>query len=164
MTNDKRNKQKTEVSGDGRRILVDADACPSLTHIIEVAKRHNAQVVLVGNETQNLQKFKDVAGILVYEVAGTMDAADFKIASVVRSGDIVITNDTGLAYLVLSKEAKALSPRGKIFNPATIEATLNLVHEAKKARRSGAKIKGPAPYSAKDRNKLVEVLQRMLSS
>lgn len=164
MTNKQENKREIRASSWGRRIVVDADACPALTQIIEVAKKYNVQVVLVGNETQNLQRFKETVGVSIHEVADTMDAADFKITSMVRGGDIVITSDTGLAYLALSKEAIVISPRGQVYNPLTIEATLDLVHEAKKARRSGAKIKGPAPYSEKDRSKFVSVLQEIFSS
>jgi len=163
MTNEHENKRERRASGGGRRIVVDADACPALTQIIDIAGKYNIQVTLVGNETQNLQRFKETAGVSVYEVADTMDAADFKIASMVRGGDVVVTSDTGLAYLALSKEAIIVSPRGRIYNPVTIEATLGLVYEAKKARRSGVKIRGPAPYSEKDRSNLVRVLQEIIS-
>jgi len=163
MTNEHEDRQEMRDFNAGRRVVVDADACPAIKQIIEVAKKYSVQVVLVANETQNLQRFNGVPGVSIYEVADSMDAADFKIASMVRGGDIVVTNDTGLAYLALSKEAVVISPRGSVYSPVTIEAMLNLVHEAKKARRSRSRVRGPAPYSEKDRSNLIRALQETLS-
>lgn len=148
---------------DIRRILVDADACPSLDVIIGIAKRHNTLVILVGNETQNLPRFQKTPGISIIEVASTRDAADYAIMSRVAAGDIVITDDIGLAVLVLSKGATALSTRGKIYNPVTIDSELFLRHEGQRVRRAGGRTKGPSAYTQEDKQHFIEVLKRLLS-
>jgi len=145
-----------------RRIIVDADACPALNDIIKVARTHDSLIVLVGNETQNLGRFQGSSGISVVEVASERDAADYAIVSLVAANDIVITGDIGLASLVLSKKAIAISARGKIYNPATIDYELFLRHEGQRIRRSGGRTKGPSAYSHEDRQRLVEVLTGLL--
>lgn len=147
-----------------RRIIVDADACPALNDIINIAGAHNTPVVLVGNETQNLKRFQGTPGISIVEVASERDAADYAIVSLVTADDIVITGDIGLASLILSKRAIAISARGKIYNPATIDSELFLRHEGQRIRRAGGRTKGPSAYSHEDRQRLIEMLAGLLKS
>ncbi|HEY3374152.1 MAG TPA: DUF188 domain-containing protein [Candidatus Aquicultor sp.] len=144
------------------RVIVDADACPSLDAIIKIARGNNALVVLVGNETQNLARFRDAPGILIREVACERDAADYAIVSLVAASDIVITGDIGLASLVLSKGAAVISARGKAYHPATIGYELLLRHEGQKIRRAGGRTKGPSPYTNEDKQRLIEALTKFL--
>ncbi|MHB8841547.1 MAG: YaiI/YqxD family protein [Candidatus Aquicultor sp.] len=145
-----------------RKVIVDADACPSLNEILRVSRAHKAPVVLVGNDTQNLQRFNQTIGVSTVVVPSERDAADYAIVALVHAGDIVITADIGLAALTLSKKADTVSPRGKVYNPATIDTELFLRHEGQKIRRAGGRTKGPAPYTGEDRERLVEVLKRLL--
>ncbi|OIO85724.1 MAG: hypothetical protein AUK32_06705 [Candidatus Aquicultor secundus] len=145
-----------------RRVIVDADACPSLGEIIKVSAAHKTPVVLVGNETQNLLRFSQTTGVSTTVVPSERDAADYAIVALVHAGDIVITADIGLAALALSKKAATISPRGKVYNPATIDTELFLRHEGQKIRRSGGRTKGPLPYTAEDKERLVAVLKRLL--
>ncbi|MBE0449105.1 MAG: DUF188 domain-containing protein [Actinobacteria bacterium] len=148
----------------GRRsIIVDADACPALNDIIKIARAHDSLVVLVGNETQNLTRFQGTSGVAVVEVASERDAADYAIVSLVTANDIVITGDIGLASLVLSKEAIAISARGKIYNQATIDSELFLRHEGQRIRRAGGRTKGPSAYTHRDKRHLIEALAGLLT-
>ncbi len=145
-----------------RKVIVDADACPSLNEILRVSRAHKAPVVLVGNDTQNLQRFDQTTGVSTVVVPSERDAADYAIVALVHAGDIVITSDIGLAALALSKKADTISPRGKVYNPATIDTELFLRHEGQKIRRAGGRTKGPAPYTGEDRERLVDMLKRLL--
>ncbi len=145
-----------------RKVIVDADACPSLSEILRTSSAHKAPVVLVGNDTQNLQRFNQTTGVATVVVPSERDAADYAIVALVHAGDIVITADIGLAALTLSKKAATISPRGKVYNPATIDTELFLRHEGQKIRRAGGRTKGPAPYTAEDRERLVTVLKQLL--
>lgn len=146
----------------GRQVIVDADACPSLGEIIRISRAHKTPVVLVGNETQNLRRFSETTGVSTVQVPSERDAADYAIVSLVNPGDIVITGDIGLAALALSKKAIAISARGKVYNPATIDTELFLRHEGQKIRRAGGRTKGPSPYTSEDKERLIEVLARLL--
>lgn len=147
----------------GRRVIVDADACPSLDAIIKVSLQHKTPVVLVGNESQNLERFNNTEGVLAIKVPSSRDAADYEIFSLATANDIVITGDIGLASLILSKGAVAISPRGKAYNPATIDGELLLRHEGQKVRRSGGRTKGPRAYTGEDRRRIITALQNLLN-
>ena len=144
------------------RVIVDADACPAISNIIKVARACGAQVLLVANETQNLRRFKDVKNVTIKEVASARDAADFAIMLSVRADEVVITNDIGLAAMVLAKGAHAISPRGSFYNNATIEQELFIRHVKQKVRRAGGRTKGPSRYIEDDRERLVEGLKKIL--
>ncbi len=145
-------------------LYVDADACPVLREAVRLGTARHLPVVLVGNDTQNLQRFADSAGISVIEVPGGRDSADFAIATDVASCDIVITDDIGLACMVLGRNAKAVSSRGYQYDPKKIDLDLHLRHVGQKARRSGRRTKGPASFTHDDRRRFVAVLKELLKS
>lgn len=144
------------------RVIVDADACPAISNIIKTARACGAQVLLVGNETQNLRRFKGAKDVAIEVVPSDRDAADFAIMLGVNAGEVVVTNDIGLAAMVLGKGAQAISPRGSFYNNATIEQELFFRHVGQKVRRAGGRTKGPAPYVEDDRERLVQALKKFL--
>lgn len=81
------------------------------------------------------------------------DSADFAIASAITPEDIVVTQDIGLADIVLGRGARAIGVRGRIYNPLTIDSMMFIRHEEKKVRRQGGRTKGPAPFTNEDRKR-----------
>lgn len=65
------------------------------------------------------------------------DSADFAIASDITPEDVVVTQDIGLADIVLGRGARAIGVRGRIYNPLTIDSMMFIRHEEKKVRRQG---------------------------
>jgi len=90
------------------------------------------------------------------------DAADFAIIGRLSPEDIVVTNDTGLAAMVLGRGARAISPRGRVFSRFTIDAELAVRHAEQRHRRAGGRTQGPAPFEPEDREHFREVLTRLL--
>ena len=96
-------------------LFIDADACPVTRDAIAAARSSGVPVVLVANATQNLARYAGRPGVDAVQVAGGRDAADFAIIERLKPGDIVVTQDIGVAAMVLGRGARALSPRGRLF-------------------------------------------------
>lgn len=89
------------------------------------------------------------------------DSADFAIASAITPEDIVVTQDIGLADIVLGRGARAIGVRGRIYNPLTIDSMMFIRHEEKKVRRQGGRTKGPAPFTNEDRKRFERNLSQL---
>ena len=88
---------------------------------------------------------------MVYVGAGA-DAVDFKLISLCKMGDLVVTQDYGVAAMALSKGAYAIHQSGKWYTNENIDLMLMERHISKKARRASSKnhMKGPRKRSDKD--------------
>jgi uncharacterized protein YaiI (UPF0178 family) len=142
-------------------MFIDADACPVTSEAISVARSHGAPVILVGNSTQTFDKHLRRNGVEAIQVGQGRDAADFAIVERLQTGDIVVTQDIGVAAMALGRGAKALSPRGRIFWLATIDAELAVRHAEQKHRRAGGRTGGPSKFTEEDREHFVDSLERL---
>lgn len=140
-------------------IYIDADACP-VTHIAEeTAKRHGIPVTLLCDTNHVLSS--DYSTIKI--IGAGADAVDLALINLCRKGDIVITQDYGVAALALGKGAKAIHQSGKEFSDDNIGGLLMDRHLAKKARRSGKHhLKGPVKRSEEDDRRFAESFEKML--
>lgn len=141
------------------RIYIDADACP-VTRIAEgIACRHRIPVTLLCDTNHVLtSEYSEVRVI-----GAGADAVDLALINLCRRGDIVITQDYGVAALALGKGARAIHQSGKWFTNDNIDGLLMDRHLAKKARRSGKHhLKGPAKRTAEDDQRFAESLERMI--
>lgn len=143
-------------------LFIDADACPVTREAITAARAHGVPVLLVANGTQNLERHTFRAGVDAIQVSAGADAADFAVIERLQPGDVVVTQDIGLAAMVLGRGAAAISPRGRVFHLATIDAELAVRHEEKKFRRAGGRHGGPSKFDDEDREHFVEMLERLL--
>jgi uncharacterized protein YaiI (UPF0178 family) len=143
-------------------LFVDADACPVTREAISIARHHHATVVLVANETQNLERLAGRSGVEAIQVSGGRDAADFAIVERLSPGDVVVTQDIGLAAMALGRGAAALSPRGRVFYLATIDAELAVRHAEARLRRAGGRHRGPSAFTDEDREHFTDSLERLL--
>jgi len=144
------------------KLFIDADACPVTRDAISVGRAQGVTVVLVGNESQNLDRHTERAGVEAVKVAMGPDAADYAIVGRLSPEDVVVTGDTGLAAMVIGRGARAVSPRGRVFSPYTIDAELAVRHAEQRHRRAGGRTRGPAPFEPEDREHFREVLIRLL--
>jgi len=144
-------------------LFIDADACPVTRDALSLARTRRVPVALVANATQNLARYAGRPGVECIEVSGGRDAADFAIVERLAADDIVVTGDIGLAAMVLGRGARAISPRGRVYSPATIDLELEVRHEEQKHRRAGGRTRGPSAFEEEDREHFVEVLTRMLA-
>lgn len=141
------------------KIVVDGDSCPVKSEIIEMARKLGISVLMVSSFDHVLQ---EADGVEIVQVDRSQQSADLYIANHIRGGDVVVTQDYGLAALVIAKSCQAISPRGEIFHPGNIDYLLERRHVQAKARRGGQHSKGPRPFSGEDRERFRANLLKLL--
>ncbi|NLL21995.1 MAG: DUF188 domain-containing protein, partial [Firmicutes bacterium] len=121
------------------KIIVDADACPKmvLQICLEKGQKYDLPVWTVASFNHNIESEHHVI------VGNASQEADMKILNLAQKNDIVVTQDWGLAAMVLGKQAKCLSPDGGEFQPDNIDFLLEERELKAKYRRSGGRTKGP---------------------
>lgn len=124
-------------------ILIDADACPVVDTTLQCAKQNGLQVTLVCDASHVMER----EGAKTITVLKGADSADFTLVNLIHPGDIVITQDYGLAAMALAKRAYALNQNGWEYTADNIDSLLLARHTARKVRMSGGRIKGPAKRS-----------------
>ncbi|MGE5372856.1 MAG: YaiI/YqxD family protein [Solirubrobacterales bacterium] len=128
------------------KMLIDADACPrsvlAISH--ELGVEYDIPVWTVASFDHVINSDHHIV------VGDGSQEADIKIANLAQSGDVVITQDWGLAAMVLAKGARSLSPSGKVFRPDMISFLLQERDLKARVRRSGGRTKGPKRRTAED--------------
>ncbi len=141
------------------RIFVDGDACPVKEDIVAIAQEKDIEVIFVVSTASYFDRGWDVKKIIVDSLP---QAVDIAIVNRIEAGDVVVTQDYGLASLVLGKTGKAISPKGYLFTNANIDRLLERRHLHHEARKAGIRIKGPKKLSEKDRVRFRKNFQRLL--
>jgi len=141
------------------KILVDADACPVKDLIISEGRRYNIPVEMVASINHLIS---GGPGVTVITTDAGPDAVDYILANRVECGDIVVTQDFGLAALVLGKKGRPLSPRGLIFTEDNINGLLMQRYLSAKVRRGGGKTKGPPAFTQEDRDSFLVSLRKLI--
>lgn len=105
---------------NGITVLVDADACPVVKSVERIAKSHNVPVVLLCDTNHVLKS--DYSEIKI--IGAGADAVDLALVNLCKRGDIAVTQDYGVAALVLGKGAYCIHQSGKIFSDDNIGGLL----------------------------------------
>jgi uncharacterized protein YaiI (UPF0178 family) len=141
------------------KVYLDADGAPWRDLVIERARRHEVTVVVVADYSHVLSVGDDVEQIVVDD---GRDAADYAIVNRVQEGDLVITQDVGLASLIIPKGAVAISPRGFEFTAGSLEGRLIRRWFNGKVRMAGGRIKGPPRFTPEDRDRFLALLENKI--
>ena len=141
------------------RILVDADACPVKQIIVRLAKQKNIPVIMLIDTSHELNDGYS----RVITVDKQADSVDFALMGLLTAGDIVVTQDYGLAAMVLGKGAKAINQNGLIYTNENIDRLLLERHIGQKTRKSGGRTKGPAKRVREDDVRFEAAFDRLLS-
>lgn len=91
------------------QIFVDADACPVVGIVEEIAKKYSIPATLLCDTNHVL--YSDYSEVIV--VGAGADAVDYKLISICHKGDVVVSQDYGVAAMALGKEAYAIHQSGK---------------------------------------------------
>lgn len=122
------------------KILIDADGCPVVDIAVRTAKKHHFDCLILCDTAHVFEK--DGATTLTFSKGA--DSVDFALVNRVSAGDIVVTQDYGLAAMCLSKNAAVVNQDGLAYTADNIDALLLARHTAKKIRGAGGRLKGPA--------------------
>ena len=142
------------------KVFVDADACPVVRIVEKIAEKYQVSVTLLCDTNHVLSS--DYSEVMI--VGAGADAVDFKLISVCHQGDIVVTQDYGVAAMTLGKKAYAIHQSGKWYTDENIDQMLMERHLAKKARRGSSKnhLKGPRKMTVEDDQRFAESFERLL--
>ena len=142
------------------KILIDADACPVIGIVEAIAKKHDISVMLLCDTNHVLQS--DYSDVIT--VGAGADAVDFKLVSICQKGDIVVTQDYGVAAMILAKGAYGIHQSGKWYTNENIDQMLMERHMNKKARRSSSKnhMKGAKKRTVEDDERFAQSFEKMI--
>lgn len=132
-------------------ILIDGDACPVKDIIIEEAIKREIPVTIV-TSFAHFSNAPQPPGVKTVYVDSGADAADFKIIQLAKRGDLLVTQDYGLASLALPKGLTVLHHKGFAYDNSNMERLLEDRYMSAMVRKSGKRTKGPKPYTDADRH------------
>lgn len=142
------------------QILVDADACPVKDIIVKIAKQHKLRVTMVVDTSHELSD--GYSSVITVDKA--KNSVDIALINMVKAGDIVVTQDYGVALMALGRKAIPVSPNGFIYTNDNIEILLFERHIGQKIRRSGGRVSGPKKRSKEDDERFEKVLRKLCES
>jgi hypothetical protein len=140
------------------RILVDADACPVKSIIVRVAKEFKLPVVMFIDTSHLI----DDGYSEVVTVDKQRDSVDIALVNRTTKADIVVTQDFGLAAMVLARGAKVLNQNGMIYSDENMDRLLFERHLSQKVRRSGGKTGGTRKRSKEDDDRFEAQLRKLI--
>ncbi len=128
------------------KIFVDADACPVKEIIVDIAKNFGLEVYMYF-DTSHI--YEDGYSH-VFTVDKQSDSADFAIINKMTEGDVCVTQDYGLAAMVIGKKCYAINQNGFQYTNDNIDQMLFRRHISKKLRQAGKKTSKIRPRTDDD--------------
>ena len=143
-------------------IYVDADACPVVRIVENIASKYSIKVVLLCDTNHVLTSSYSEVKV----IGAGFDAVDYALVNLARKNDIVVTQDYGVAAMALSKGAYAIHQSGRWYTSENIDIMLMERHLNKKARMASKKshIKGPKKRTEDDDKKFEESFEKLINN
>ena len=141
------------------KILVDADACPTKQIIVKAAKERGIPVTMLIDTSHELNDGYST----IITVDKQADSVDFALMGLLASDDIVVTQDFGLAAMVLGKGARAVNQNGLVYTNENIDKLLLERHIGQKVRRGGGRTKGPPKRTKEDDERFEVAFERLIT-
>jgi len=139
-------------------ILIDADGCPVVDITVKIAAEHKIDCVILCDTSHVFEK----DGAKTITVSKGSDSVDFALVNMVQAGDIVVTQDYGLAAMCLARCAVPISQNGMVYTNDNIDALLNERYSAKKIRMAGGRLKGNSKRTQEQNIAFEENLKELL--
>ena len=114
-------------------ILIDADGCPVVDLTLQTAKQFDVPVIILCDTSHQIER--EGAQTLVFDKGA--DSVDFALVNRVKPGDIVVTQDYGLASMCLAKCARVLNQNGLEYIADNIDTLMLRRYENRIAQSSG---------------------------
>lgn len=142
-------------------IYVDADACPVVGIVEKIAKENEIPCTLLCDTNHILRS--EYAEVKI--IGAGADAVDYALINLCNKGDIVVSQDYGVAAMALGKGAYAIHQSGRWYTNENIDQMLMERHMAKKARmskRQKTHIKGPSKRTEEDDKRFADSFCRLV--
>ena len=114
------------------KIYIDADGCPVVNLTVAMAKEYDLEVIIVKNYAHEITS--DYATVVTVDIAA--DSADYYIINKIQKGDIVVSQDYGVAAITLAKEAICITQNGLVISNDNIDGLLHSRHMNQQLRKS----------------------------
>ncbi|AMW99433.1 YaiI/YqxD family protein [Rummeliibacillus stabekisii] len=142
------------------KICIDADGCPVVPESIQVAKELDLEVIVFCDTAHLIQ----IDGVQTVIVSKGADAVDFALVNQIQKGDITITQDYGLAAMVLAKGGYAINQNGLQYTSENIDQLLYARHFNQKVRQAGGRTKGPKKRTKEMNGRFIEKFRSLCLS
>ena len=142
------------------RILIDADGCPVVDLTVKLAKKYGIECTILCDTSHEFNR--DGAKTVVVEKGA--DSVDFKIVNLVGEGDIVVTQDYGLAAMCLARKAIPVSQNGLVYTDKNIDQLLFTRYVSKKIRNAGGRMKGPSKRTPEQDKAFETALEKLIQA
>ena len=139
-------------------VLIDADGCPVVDITIRLCRQFQIPCLLLCDTAHEFHR--NGAETLIFDKGA--DSVDFSLVNRVHQGDLVITQDYGLASMCLARHARVLHQDGWEYTLFNIDALLLQRHESRKFRTSGGRMKGQKKRTDAQDQAFAAALQNIL--
>lgn len=140
------------------KIYIDADGCPVVDLVITTAASYHVPVTILCDTSHEIER----RGAQTITVSKGADSVDFYLVNLIDAGDIVITQDYGLAAMCLAKGASVLHQDGMQYTEDNIDSLLYARHTAKKIRNAGGRLKGNAKRTKEQDYAFEKALEQLI--
>ncbi|WP_430882580.1 YaiI/YqxD family protein [Fusibacter sp. JL216-2] len=120
------------------KIFIDADGCPVVKNTIRIGIKYGLKLIVVKNHAVHIENTHP-EHVEVVTVDKSRDSADYYIANRLSPGDLVVTQDYGLAAMVMSKHGLAINQNGMVYSTSNIDLLLDRRHMNQEMRRKHKK-------------------------
>ncbi len=141
------------------KIYIDADGCPVVRSTVKIANESDVPCVIICDTSHRIE----LDGAETIVVSQGADSVDFRLVNMISKGDIVITQDYGLASMCLGKQAFVLHQDGKQYTEENITGLLEFRAIGKKIRRSGGRTKGMPKRTQEQNTSFEKALTELLN-
>ncbi|WP_297423302.1 YaiI/YqxD family protein [Clostridium sp.] len=142
------------------KIIIDGDACPGISIIEKVGKEYEIPITIYCDINHFIQSNYSEVRI----VDSGFQSVDMYVMNETKSGDIIVSQDYGVAAICLSKKAKVINPKGFIYDEKNIDRLLEERHISQKIRKSGGRTVNPKKRTEEDDLRLEKNLIKLIRS
>ncbi|GGI64997.1 MULTISPECIES: YaiI/YqxD family protein [Enterococcus] len=143
------------------RFLIDGDGSPVKEEVIRLGEKFQLPVLIITSvDHYTVKEYPDFVQFIYVDKGA--DRADYQIVKEIQPGDFLITQDYGLASLVLPKKARVFHHSGQEYLVETIDQLLMQRYIGGQLRKAGKRTKGPKPFTANDREVFYETMAAII--
>lgn len=142
------------------KILIDADGCPVVDLTVSLAEKYGIECTILCDTSHEFTR----EGAKTVVVEKGADSVDFRIVNLVGEGDIVVTQDYGLAAMCLARKAIPVSQNGMVYTDKNIDQLLFTRYVSKKIRKAGGRMKGPSKRTSEQDKAFAAALEKLIQA